>query len=186
MNDLVNSFLNLSRIELGVFVIEPEPTDLAALCREVLAEMEPRRAKKGQVISEDFDEDLPAVPADQTLLRIVFQNYISNAVKYSPDGGKITVALKADGKEVVIGVANGGPGVPEADRPRIFEKMFRASNANGMDPDGNGLGLYLVRKIMENAGGRVWFTSKVDEETVFYASLPLSGMLRKEGTKRLS
>lgn len=186
MNDLVNALLNISRIEMGVFIIEPTPTDFAKLCDEVLVEMEPRRAKKGHELTKDFQENLPQVSADLKLLRIVFQNFVSNAIKYTPDNGKIKVSLKNDDRNITFSVANNGEPIPEADQAKIFTKMFRASNAQEQDPDGNGLGLYVVKQIVENAGGKIWFTSKPGENTVFACSFPLSGMTAKTGTKQLA
>lgn len=186
MNDLVNALLNISRIEMGVFIIEPKPTDFVKLCEEVIVEMEPRRLKKGHELIKNFDADIPRIPADEKLLRIVYQNFISNAIKYTQDNGKIKVILHIDDKNITFSVANNGEPIPQADQTKIFSKMFRASNAQEQDPDGNGLGLYMVKQIVENAGGKIWFTSKKGEDTVFACSFPLSGMIAKFGTKQLS
>lgn len=186
MNELINALLNISRIEMGALIIEPVPTNIVDLCEEVVTEMNTRLSKKGHQLIKDFDQNLPQVAADPKLLRMVYQNYISNAIKYTKDKGKITVSLKKDIKNIVFSVANNGDPIPESDQPKIFSKLFRASNANDQDPDGTGLGLYVVKQIMENAGGRAWFTSRQGEDTVFYASFPVTGMIRKEGTKQLS
>lgn len=186
MRDLINSLLNVSRIDLGVFLIEPVPTDVRAVCEEVLEEMRARIEEKGMTVERNLDPDLGAYSADPKLLRMIFQNFVSNAVKYSPQGGRVDVeVLKKDG-DVLIAVANAGPGIPIEDQPNIFKKLYRASNAMKLDADGNGLGLYIVKKIAENAGGKTWFTSVPGERTVFYASFPLTGMLKHEGTKALS
>jgi signal transduction histidine kinase len=148
--------------------------------------MQPRLAKKGHELVKDYDKNLAQVPADDKLLRIVFQNFLSNAIKYTSDHGKIKVALKSDESNITFSVANNGKPIPEADQPRIFTKMFRASNAQELDPDGNGLGLYVVKEIVENAGGKIWFTSKNGEDTVFACSFPLSGMIAKSGTRQLN
>lgn len=186
MNDLVNALLNISRIEMGVFIIEPKPTDFVELCEEVLVEMEPRLEKKGHKLVKNFDEDLTQIPADDKLLRIVYQNFISNAIKYTPNKGKIKISLTKDDRNVTFSVANNGEPIPVNDQSKIFTKLFRASNAQEQDPDGNGLGLYVVKQIVENAGGKVWFSSKKGEDTVFACSFPLSGMIAKSGTKQLS
>ncbi len=186
MNDLVNALLNISRIELGVFIIEPAPTDWVKLCDEVLVEMKPRLISKGHQLTKDFGANLPLVPADVKLLRVIFQNFISNAIKYTPEHGKVSISLKVDNGNIVFSVANNGESIPEAEQEKIFGKMFRASNAQVQDPDGNGLGLYVVKKIVENAGGKIWFTSKKGEDTVFACSIPLSGMIAKSGTRELS
>jgi len=186
MNDLVNALLNISRIEMGVFIIEPKPTDFVQLCEEVISEMKPRILKKGHELVKVFDQDLAKIPADDKLLRVIFQNFISNAIKYTPNGGKIVVAIKADSKDITFSVANNGAPIPDADQSKIFSKMFRASNAQEQDPEGNGLGLYVVKEIVENGGGKIWFTSKNGENTVFACSFPLSGMIAKTGTRQLS
>lgn len=185
MNDLVNALLNISRIDTGVFIIEPEALDWPKLCDEVLVEMEPRRVKKGHELIKDFQENLPQVSADLKLLRIVFQNFISNAMKYSPDNGNIKVSLRTDDNNIIFSVANNGEPIPKAEQSKIFGKMFRASNAQQQDPEGNGLGLYMVKQIVENGGGKIWFTSSEGEDTVFSCSFPLSGMIEKSGTKQL-
>lgn len=186
MIELINGLLNISRIELGVFIIEPTPTNFVAICEEVLNEMEPRLISKGHHLTKRYDENLTEVNADSKLLRIVFQNLISNAIKYTPDRGEVGVAIEVEDGEVLITVSNNGAAIPEADKPRIFTKLFRASNAQEQDPHGNGLGLYLVKEIVMNAGGRIWFDSIAGKGTTFYVSFPLSGMLKKEGTKELA
>jgi len=186
MNDLINSLLNVSRIEMGVFIIEPAPIDFGKLCDEVLLEMESRIKMKGHKILKKYDKDLTKIPADLKLLRIIFQNYISNAIKYTPEKGKINIRIEVKDHDIIISVSNNGEPIPERDKEKIFSKLFRASNAQEQDPDGNGLGLYIVRKIAENSGGKVWFESENGQDTVFYASFPLSGMIRKDGTKQLA
>jgi signal transduction histidine kinase/ABC-type amino acid transport substrate-binding protein len=185
MNELVNSLLNVSRIELGVFIIEPEPVDFGKLCDEVLLELKPRIETKKHEVLKTYTGNIQNIPADPKLLRIIFQNYLSNAVKYTQDHGKIEVKIVADSANVLVSVWNNGDPIPEKDKEKIFGKMFRASNAQAQDPDGNGLGLYLVKKIIENGGGKVWFESSKEKGTTFYISIPLTGMVRKEGTKKL-
>jgi signal transduction histidine kinase len=185
MNELVNSLLNVSRIELGVFIIEPEPVDFGKLCDEVLLELKPRIETKKHEVLKTYTGNIQSIPADPKLLRIIFQNYLSNAVKYTQDHGKIEVKIVADSANVLVSVWNNGDPIPEKDKEKIFGKMFRASNAQAQDPDGNGLGLYLVKKIIENGGGKAWFESSKEKGTTFYISIPLTGMVRKEGTKKL-
>lgn len=186
MNELVNDLLNISRIELGVFIIEPEPTNYVKLCEEVLLEMEPRRVKKNLEIIKSFEVNLPNIPTDPKLLRIIFQNLLSNSMKYTGNHGKIWITLKSDDKDLTFSVSNNGEPIPESDQGKIFTKMFRARNAEKQDPDGTGLGLYILKQIMDNVSGKVWFTSKQGENTTFFCSIPLSGMAKREGTKRLT
>jgi PAS domain S-box-containing protein len=185
MKELVDGLLNISRIDLGTLSIEPIPVNFAEVCEDVLIEMTPRITIKKHEIVKDYSKEMIEVPADPKLLRIIFQNFISNAVKYTPDGGRITISIKAHDHEVKIAVANNGIAIPKEDQPKIFSKMFRAEGAEEMDPDGNGLGLYLVKAIVEEGGGKTWFESEPGKDTIFYASFPISGMKRRQGSKTL-
>ncbi len=183
MKDLVNGLLNISRIDMGTFVIDTHPVDVVAICNDVLQELRSRIAKKRHTIVTHYAENLPPFSADPNLLRIIFQNFISNAIKYTPDGGRISIHIEIRMGEFLISVANNGEPIPIDDQPRLFEKLFRASNAQKQDPDGNGLGLYLVKAIAEHGGGRVWFESAAGRDTIFSIAFPVSGMKSKVGTK---
>jgi PAS domain S-box-containing protein len=185
MNELVNGLLNISRIESGSIIIEPSQLDFAKLLNEVTMEMKPRIAKKAHKMILNIQENIEKIPADRKLLRIIFQNFISNAIKYTKDKGRITIDLHQDNENVYFSVANNGDPIPTDDQGKIFGKMFRASNASTQDPDGNGLGLYIVKQIVETAGGKIWFTSKEGQDTVFSCSFPLTGMRPKQGNKNL-
>jgi signal transduction histidine kinase len=124
--------------------------------------------------------------ADPKILRIIFQNLLSNAVKYTPDGGRLTISIKKTEEKIKIEVANNGVVIPKEEQAKIFDKLFRASNAQEMDPDGNGLGLYLLKSIVETGGGKVWFESEAGRDTVFFVEFPMPGMKEKKGEKALS
>ena len=185
MSELVSGLLNVSRIEMGTFMINPSPTQFDKVSDEVLSQMMPLSTKKKHVITKKYDEKLPPVAADPNLLRIIFQNLISNAIKYTQDEGRVQVSLSVASKDIVFSVANNGEPIPKSDQPRIFQKLFRAGNAQAQDTNGNGLGLYMVKQIVERAGGRIWFTSQKGQDTVFSVSFPLSGMAYRKGTKKL-
>lgn len=174
MADLVNSFLNLSRIELGTFVIQPEPVVYTKICENVLKELEPRIKEKEHTIEKHYQENIPETQADPKLLHIIFQNLISNAVKYTQDKGKIDISIGVEQNDILIKVNNNGRVIPLEDRPRIFDRLFRASNAQVMDPNGNGLGLYLLKAIVEKSGGNTWFESVENLGTTFYVKLPIN------------
>lgn len=180
MNELINRLLNISRIELGTFIIEPSPTDFAVVCNEVLSEIEWEIAKKNHTLIKNINEKLPIIPADPKLLRMIFQNLLSNAIKFTQQSGKITITLDSDKRCIIFRVANNGAPIPQEDQSRIFEKLFRANNAQEQDPGGSGLGLYLVKQIVDNSGGKIWFTSKKGKDTIFSVSFPLSGMIKKK------
>ncbi len=197
MVDLVNALLNVSRMEMGTFIVEPEPTDVVLLARSVVSEQKPVVETKKLKLSEKYAKDLPLINADPKLLRIVFQNLLSNSVKYTPDKGKIgfdiLVAKKGDevgGKKVkedsiAIVVSDSGYGIPAAQQEKIFTKLFRADNVREKDTDGTGLGLYIVKAIVDHSGGFIWFESVENKGTTFFVTLPMSGMKKKEGTRSL-
>ncbi len=145
-----------------------------------------------------FDKNIPMISADPQLLRIVFQNLISNAIKYTKEKGMVEIItqLKKKGQRfggnaikkdsIAILVKDSGIGIPRHHQKNIFTKLFRADNAKKSDTDGTGLGLYIVRSIIEQSGGKVWFESKPKKGTTFYAIIPLAGMKEKKGTKKLA
>ncbi|NQU77890.1 PAS domain-containing protein [Candidatus Falkowbacteria bacterium] len=185
MVDLVNALLNVSRIELGTFTVEPEPTDFNKVAESVLDELKPTIQKKNLQVKVDYGKDLPKINADPKLIRIVFQNLLSNAVKYTLDRGQVSLGIRKQDRNVLITVGDTGMGIPKNQHDKIFSKLFRADNAKSTDVEGTGLGLYLVKSIVDAAKGKVWFESEEDKGTTFYASIPLTGMEKKEGTKKL-
>ncbi|MEK7610228.1 MAG: ATP-binding protein [Patescibacteria group bacterium] len=186
MIDLVNSLLNVSRIDLGTFAVEPEPTDLRVVAESVLEELQPKILEKKIRIEKNYDVSLSTIMADPKLIRIVFQNLLSNAVKYTPTDGAVTVSITRREPVALIAVSDTGYGIPAADKTKIFTKLFRADNIRDKEAEGTGLGLYIVKSIIENFGGRIWFDSLEGKGTTFSVELPLSGMIKKAGSKGLT
>jgi signal transduction histidine kinase len=186
MVTLVNSLLNVSRIDLGTFAIEPQPTDLKVTVANVLTELSSQIQTKQMKIVTDFVEGLKLYNADPKLMHIIFQNLISNAVKYTPAKGQVVITITSGHDKLLITVADNGYGIPKNQQAKIFTKLFRADNAIAKDTDGTGLGLYLIKAIVEEAGGTISFTSQENEGTTFVIKLPLTGMKRRTGTKGLS
>jgi PAS domain S-box-containing protein len=172
MIELVNSLLNISRLELGKIKIEPVETDLGQLAADSLKELEPKVATKKQKVILNVDSGVPKVMVDPKLIRQVYANLLTNAVKYTPEGGSITVEIAKKGDEVVSRVTDTGYGIPAEDKKRIFERFYRAQNIQKVDAEGTGLGLYLVKAIIESSNGKVWFESEENKGTTFWISLP--------------
>jgi PAS domain S-box-containing protein len=185
MVELVNSLLNVSRIELGTLAVESELTDFISLCESVLKELTPTFETKRITISKKYDKRLSLILADPKLVRIIFQNFLTNAIKYTPDKGKISVEISRQDPDVLIKVSDNGYGIPEHQKDRIFSKLFRADNAREKETEGTGLGLYIVKLVVDSAKGEVWFESEENKGTTFFVRLPLSGMANKVGTKSL-
>jgi PAS domain S-box-containing protein len=186
MAELVDTLLNVSRLELGTFIIEPKPTDVVAILEEVLEELRVRIVEKRLEIIKDIDPEQIQGNMDTKLLRIIFQNLLSNAVKYTPEGGKVVVILKQTSTEYLLQVVDTGMGIPKCAQNQIFKKLFRADNVKQREVEGTGLGLYITKTIVETAGGTIGFHSVENEGTTFEVIFPPIGMLSKEGTKPLT
>ncbi len=152
---LVNDLLDASRLESGKLRIVLEPIGLRTLTDAVLGEVATLVREKGHTVSVASDSGLPEVSSDPQLLRQVVLNLLSNAIKYTPPGGRISIRIAQDGRNVTWAIQDSGIGIPKASASRLFEKFFRADNVHTVDTEGTGLGLYLVRLIVERFGGTV-------------------------------
>lgn len=202
--ELVNALLDVSRIDVGTFSIEPEPTDIIERCESALERFLPEIKAKEINLVKDYDE-FPRLKLDPRLTKIIFQNIISNAVKYTPRGGTIMISVKKTLKDIFIRVSDSGCGIPREEQPKMFTKLFRGSNAKKIESIGTGLGLYIVRAIVEKSGGKIWFHSpslelllgpdqkdsdipldKRNKGTTMNITIPLKGMPEKAGTRKLT
>ena len=174
MIKLVSDLLDVSRIETGrKFNIELKPTDMVALIKSIVDEQKPLIQKKKIVVN--LSSKLPRqlkLSVDKDKIRQVFQNLISNAVKYSKDKGLVEIGYEQKKKEeVIFYVKDDGLGIPKEQQKRVFEKFFRADNVITPYTGGTGLGLYIAKAIAEAHGGRIWFESEQNKGTTFYLSL---------------
>ncbi len=186
MIDLVNMLLNITRIESGRLSVEPEAVSLPKLIDEVLKDVLPEIEKKKQTIVKDFDKKLPSVKIDKKLFREVLMNLLTNANKYTQDEGTITISIRIDDEHLEVSVSDNGYGIPDDVQAKIFSKFFRADNITKTETDGTGLGLYLIKLIVETTGGKVWFKSKEKKGTTFFFTLPLGGMAAQKGEVHIS
>ena len=187
MADLIDIFLNVSRIEMGKFVIDAKPENPVELLETFIDEITPQAQDKGVAIKREYDQDLPKFNLDGKALRLVMENLLANALKYTEKRGMITITVKREKSGLLLGVIDNGYGIPEEDQARIFEKTFRASNIAKSTLKGMGLGLYVVKSVVDQAGGEVRFESPVNPErteikngqgpgTAFYVFFPKEGM----------
>jgi len=185
MRDLVNALLNVSRLEMGTFMVEPQSIKIEEVANSLIKEMHPTVLEKKIKISKSF-KDLPKeFLADLNLFRIILQNILSNAIKYTPKGGSVSFDAEKKNQDILITVSDNGYGIPKNQQKNIFTKFFRADNARIKDPNGTGLGLYIVKSVLDHSGGKIWFESEEDKGTKFFVSLPLTGMRKKAGEKGL-
>lgn len=174
MINLVNDLLNVSRIETGKkFVIEKIKTDIGSLVTQAVKEQEVIAGQKNiQIVCENELKKKALILIDGEKIRQVFQNFISNAVKYSPAKSTIIVNCHENEENYIFSVKDQGLGIPKDQQARIFEKFFRASNVILTEAEGTGLGLYIAKSIVEGHGGKIWFESVDKKGTTFYFSLP--------------
>jgi len=188
MVELVSSLLNVSRIELGSLMVNPTNINLLNLIEEIIKFHKVIISSKKIKFSYKVSKKVPTkFLADKKLLGIVFQNILSNSINYTPDRGSISLSLNLDKSEknIIFKVSDSGYGIPKSQQSKIFTKLFRADNAQKIDTNGTGLGLYIVKSIIDKSGGKVWFESMEGKGTTFYISLPIEGMKKIEGTKSL-
>jgi signal transduction histidine kinase len=173
MSSLVDDFLQVSRFELGTRVLKLETIKLKELCDDIITEQQVNINAKRLTVNKKYDEQVSLIESDLGLLRMIITNLFTNAVKYSRPGGEVTLSYEAQGSELQIIVKDTGMGIPVVEQGRIFSKIFRASNAIKEVPDGTGLGLYIVKKAVEQLEGRISFVSAEDVGTTFTVVVPL-------------
>jgi len=170
---LVDDFLRVSRFELGTFVSDTTIFSLPELVSDILKEQHIKVETKQITVETFFDEHLSEIVSDAELLRMIITNLFTNAAKYTPDQGTIHIGYTHKGEEIVITVADNGMGIPVAEQPNVFKKLFRAQNATKQVPDGTGLGLYIVKEAVRVLHGHISFTSAENIGTTFEVRIPL-------------
>ena len=171
---LVNSLLNVSRIEAKKINVAPEQTDFNKLVQQTVDSYRRHMSNRGVSLIENYQSELPKLLLDPKLTAEAVGNLVSNAVKYTAQNVQITLTTKREKAEVVLSVSDTGIGIPINDQKHIFDRFFRASNANTTLTDGNGLGLYFVKWVAGEHGGRVWFDSKENSGSTFYLAFPIT------------
>ena len=185
MVELINTILDSSRIESGTLTSTPVDTDLVVATKAIIAEMAATVAQKGLKVEERYAPDAVAMPADPAIWRSVLQNLLSNAIKYTPAGGTVSVEIVREATRVSLTVRDTGSGIPADQQSHIFSKLFRATNARSIDPDGLGLGLYITKAAITHTGGDIYFESTEGKGTTFHVIYPTTGMLASEGAARI-
>lgn len=173
LSAIINNILHVSRIEHGNLNLKPEPTDWVALIKSVSQNL----AKKAQTTNKKIllktTGTIPQVSVDRMSITEVITNLVDNALKYSPDGTRITISISVNNNMVETSVMDQGAGIPENDLDKLFVKFFRSHHTRGSHA-GTGLGLYMCKGIIEAHGGTIWVNSKEGEGSTFGFALPIS------------
>jgi len=170
---MTSELLDLARIESGLISQEREPVDMLSTIRDQVAFHLPRAEFGSVQIDLEVPEILPPILANRRNMEEVLSNLITNAIKYSPNGGRVTVSASSGTDYLSIRVQDTGIGIAEADKNHIFQRFFRIKNEKTRYINGTGLGLALVKSILESHQGRITVESKPGEGSTFFVFLPL-------------
>jgi PAS domain S-box-containing protein len=170
LNRMINEVLDLDRIESGRVTLHREPVDLGALASEVVGRTAPRVS--GHRLLLRLDPSAPSIDGDRDRLTQVVVNLLDNAVKYSPDGGEVTVGVESEGASAHLWVRDQGMGIPAEALESVFERYTRVESGRHRAIHGTGLGLPIVRQIVELHGGRIWAESVPGAGSTFHVTLP--------------
>jgi signal transduction histidine kinase len=149
-----------------------QPVDLAGCIDEVATSLRPLMEQKRQSLKLEVSADLPQVRADRDRVVQIMTNLLSNAHKYTLEGGAVTVRAQASEDEVQVEVGDTGVGMTADERDKLFTKFFRAQNPATQNVSGTGLGLNIVKSLVEKQGGRIWVTSEPMEGSTLYSPSP--------------
>lgn len=192
LTTLVEDLLNLTRLQEGAFRVYPRPVQVTEIVRRCLRSSEREAERRGVALRWSWDPaDIPLTRGDPHRLTEIITNLLSNGIKYTPRGGRVTVTVRPSnelapptvplppgrarlGKHLLVSVEDTGIGIPSDERARVFQQFFRGRKAFASTEGGTGLGLYLVRRIVEEHGGMVWFTSREGYGSTFSFTLPVA------------
>ena len=175
LNRMITEMLDLDKMESGRMQLHREPLDLNAIVSDAVDRMRPNAPR--HAVSVRLDPLVGEMNGDRDKLTQVMANLLSNAVKYSPNGGEIVVSTRAEGGAAHVVVRDHGMGIPKASLEAIFERYGRVESLATRHIQGTGLGLPIVRQIVQLHGGTVWAESSVGEGSVFHVRLPRGAAL---------
>ena len=175
---LVTDLRVLSQAEAGRLNLAPAPGDLAGLVDSIVTANGPEAVRKGVELTIHTGPDLPPAMMDADRISQVVANLLSNALRYTASGDRIDVVVNREDNRLVVSVADTGQGIPEGDLPHIFDRYYRGLEPREKRAGGSGIGLAVVKELVEAHGGRVWATSTHGKGSTFYFSLPAANRPR--------
>ncbi|MEW6406265.1 MAG: ATP-binding protein, partial [Chloroflexota bacterium] len=174
MSRLVNNLLDLGRIEIGVG-LQVENVPVIDILERVTSALQLQASQKNIALSVELPKDMHhALEADGALLHQAVYNLVENAIKYTPDGGRVSIRVWNEPEHIIFEVKDSGIGIPAEDLPRLFEKFYRGKQREARAQHGTGLGLAIVHSIAESHGGKVWVESEPGRGSTFFLQIPLT------------
>ncbi len=173
LSHLTDELLMLARLDAGGSSGAPRSVDLISILHEAVKLLGPEALRRNVALVTDIPPELAVNVAPAAVSHVV-ANVLDNAVKFSPLGGDVTIGVAIEGSSAVVAVSNSGPGIPEDELPRLFERFYRGSAARHMEAPGVGLGLAICRALVEGQGGRISVNSAIDSGVTFTIRLPLA------------
>jgi signal transduction histidine kinase len=170
---LIEQLLVVSRLESHVEPLTVTTFSLRALTRQIVDEL--RMTANGQVFDLRFEDVSPPLETDESKVRQILSNLIENAIKYSPDGGRVRLRLEPVDSRLRLAVSDEGLGIPASEQRRVFEKFYRLDPQLTRGVGGTGLGLYISRELVQRMNGRIWVESAPGDGSTFFVELPVAG-----------
>ncbi len=170
LNRIMNDAVEMARLEVGIPELKKRQYSIRETVYAALEDL--NFTPKGRQVLIDIPESLPPVDIDFCQVKQVFKQLLDNALKYSPKASPVVVTSECESDRVAVNVADKGPGIPDMEKPRVFEKGYRGCDGRQRTP-GTGMGLAIAKSIVEKHGGRIWVTDQEGRGTVFHVSLPV-------------
>ncbi len=174
MLKLINDLLDVTKIEMGNLPMELKQVDIKNIAEEAVSDLSPLAKANNVVLNLKIEDGLPLVLSDQEKCKMVFVNLIDNAIKYSNGRGNVNIAVEQRDDFIRVSVQDEGVGIPKAQQKNIFQKFFRSDNVMKHQTVGTGLGLFIIKAIIDANKGKIWFDSEEDEGTTFYFEIPIA------------
>ncbi|HRH32434.1 MAG TPA: HAMP domain-containing sensor histidine kinase, partial [bacterium] len=180
---LVNTLLDVSRLELGSLKLDEKLTDVSAVVAHAVNELHYKVEEQKLKVITEFAK-IPKIFLDDRHFESVVQNIFANALKYTPEGGEVRLRVvesaagetfggkKLSQASIAVEISDTGYGIPKQQQDKIFDKFFRADNVLDKDEPGTGLGLYIAKSVIEAMGGNIWFVSREGKGSTFYITVP--------------